>query len=751
MRLGIRSTLAVALGALIAAVSPVARQSAAIAQPTTAVAPAIGANDIAGVVTSRFGPEAGVWVIAAAKDFGTRYAKIVVTDDSGRFVIPDLPKARYDVWVRGYGLVDSPKTETAPGNTLSLQAVVAPARAAAAQYYPAIYWFSLLKVPEESRFPGTGPNGNGIPPFFKTQAQWLDLVKTNGCVTCHQLGNYATRTIPPALGHFDSSIEAWARRLQSGPADTIMSILMGGMLGPDGGHLAALADWTDRIAHGEIPSAAPPRPVGLERNLVLTEWDWLSPKSYIHDLIATDKRNPAVNANGLLFGTTEVSTDDIPTLDPVHNAKGLIHVPVRDPQTPSFAMVSPVNRPSPYFGMEQTWNSHTNVHSAAMDSKGRIFFAAQMRSPNDQPSYCGPNSPLRSAQLYPLDAKPNGLAEIQNSRQVTVYDPTTQKFSFIDTCFGTHHVAFAEDAHNTLWFSNNSMGKRAVVGWIDTEKFLETGDGAASQGWTPFIVDTNGNDKRDEGYNEPGQPVDPNKDTRVPYGIYGIAWNPVDGSIWGSSTPFPGYILRIDPGPNPPDTALTEIYRVPMPGYGIRGMDIDRNGVVWVPLDSGHIASFDRRKCKGPLNGPGAEQGNKCPEGWTFYPLPGPPLQGDSESAESPYYLWVDQHNVLGLGANTPIATGNESDSLHALVDGHIVELRVPYPMGFFAKAIDGRIDDPDAGWKGRGLWVGSGNRTPVHIEGIDAPVPGAPGATAAMLSSPLVVRFQLRPNPLAH
>ncbi len=103
------------------------------------------------------------------------------------------------------------------------------------------------------------------------------------------------------------------------------------------------------------------------------------------------------------------------------------------------------------------------------------------------------------------------------------------------------------------------------------------------------------------------------------------------------------------------------------------------------------------------------------------------------------------------MSKNVPIATGNQSDSLHALVERHIVELRVPYPMGFFAKQIDGRIDDPSAGWKGRGLWVTSGNRTPVHIEGIDAPSPGAPGTTPGTQSSPIVVNFQLRPDPLAH
>src|SRR5439155_49171 len=83
---------------------------------------------------------------------------------------------------------------------------------------------------------------------------------------------------------------------------------------------------------------------------------------------------------------------------------------------------------------------------------------------------------------------------------------------------------------------------------------------------------------------------------------------------------------------------------------------------------------------------------------------------------------WVDQHDILGLGPNTPIGTGNFSDSLHALTYGKVVQLRVPYPMGFFAKGVDGRIDDPNGGWKRRGLWVTSGNRTPMPIEGIDAP-----------------------------
>jgi len=178
----------------------------------------IGETDLGGVVTTTKGPEAGVWVIAETDDPPTKFAKIVVTDDYGRYLIPDLPKATYRVWVRGYGLVDSSKTQTAPGKTLNLTAVVAPTAAAAAEYYPAIYWYSLLKIPAASEFPGAGDKGNGMPESLKSQEQWLDVVKTDGCYTCHQLGDKATRTIPKELGTFASSTEAWERRIQSGQA-----------------------------------------------------------------------------------------------------------------------------------------------------------------------------------------------------------------------------------------------------------------------------------------------------------------------------------------------------------------------------------------------------------------------------------------------------------------------------------------------------------------------------------------------------
>src|SRR5262249_4394973 len=155
-------------------------------------APAIDNDDIGGVVTGANGPEAGVWGIAETTDLPTRYAKMVVTDDQGRYVVPDLPKAKYKGWGRGYGLVDSPRVEAGPGKPLNLKAVAAPSEAEAAKYYPAIYWYSMLKIPDASQF---GKKDGDIPEKVK-QTDWLNLMKNNGCVGCHQLGQLSTRTLP---------------------------------------------------------------------------------------------------------------------------------------------------------------------------------------------------------------------------------------------------------------------------------------------------------------------------------------------------------------------------------------------------------------------------------------------------------------------------------------------------------------------------------------------------------------------------
>ncbi len=698
--------------------------SEAEGQQKTAAAVRIDKDDIGGVVTSKKGPEAGVWVIAETRDLPTRFARIVVTDDQGRYVLPDLPNASYSIWVRGYGLVDSSKVKATPGKIVNLKAVIAPGEAAAAEYYPAIYWYSMLKIPEASQF-----GGKSTIPAKIIQSGWLNAMKSNGCVGCHQMGQLSTRTfprkVPHPLGKFATSEDAWLRRIQSGQSGESMVNTLAVQLG--GAPFRYFADWTDRIAKGELPQARPARPQGVERNIVVTTWDWLDDKHYLHDLIASDRRYPTVNAYGPLFGSAEYSTDIIPILDPVKHTVSNITAPVRDANTPEAlgpghaASANPL-QPSPYWGEEKIWNTKVNNHNGMFDKKGRVWFAARVRGPNN-PDFCKKGSDHPSAKLFPLE---------RTNRQITMLDPKTRQYTFVDTCFQTHHLQFAYDANDTLWTSGGGQ----VVGWINTKMLDETGDLAKSQGWTALILDTNGNGKRDE-YVEPNQPVDPTKDKRIVASFYAVMPSPVDGSIWGTLRASPGAIVRLDPGLNPPQTALAEIYNVPMPGFGVRGADIDRKGVVWVSLASGHLGSFDRRKCKGPLNGPKAT-GNHCPEGWTFHQYPGPGFQGiGANSAESSYYSWVDQHNTFGLGEDVPMSTGNLNDGLIALKDGKMVILRVPYPIGFYAKGFDGRIDDPNAGWKGRGLWTASGDRAPWLMEGGKG-------------SKPMAVHFQLRPDPLA-
>jgi hypothetical protein len=678
---------------------------------------AIDADDIGGVVSGPHGREAGVWVIAETRDLPTRYAKMVVTDDHGRYLVPDLPKAKYQVWVRGYGLVDSPKADAVPGQQLNLTAVPAANDAAAAQYYPAIYWYAMLKIPGKDQFGGKSDIPENI-----TQADWLTTIKNQSCVGCHQLGQLSTRTIPAGLGEFKSGEEAWIRRVQAGQASTLMVNQLAGKLG--GVPFKYFGDWTDRVAQGELPFAKPPRPQGIERNVVVTTWDWSNEKKYLHDLISSDKRNPSVNANGALYGSPEYATDQLPVLDP-RTAKVSYLTPPEGADVPEAlgpghsAMAKPLAA-SAYWGMEQIWDTKFDNHNDMFDAKGRVWMTGTNHAPGT-PAFCRKDSDNPYAKAFPLET---------NERQLVVFDPKTAKFTFVDTCFGTHHLQF--DKNDVLWTS----GGGPVAGWLDTKVFDETGNAEKAQGWAPFVLDTNGNGKLDD-YTTQGQgPMEPNKDLRiVGSGPYAVMPNPVDGSVWYTVNVFAGRagVLRFDP-----KTKLSELYTIPMPGFGPRGGDIDSKGVVWVSLASGHLGSFDRSKCKGPLNGPTAT-GNHCPEGWTFYQYPGPGFAGIGDnSAEASYYTWVDQHDAVGLGNDVPISTANENDGFAALVDGKMVTLRVPYPLGFYAKGLDARIDDPQAGWKGRGLWSSEGDRTPWLKE-------GGKGMT------PLAVHIQVRPDPLAH
>jgi len=720
-RFSVRSATAAVVGILLSSLV-IAISGQGGAKPAVT----IDNDDIGGVVSGARGPEAGVWVIAETRDLPTRFVRSVVTDDQGRFLVPDLPKAQYDVWVRGYGLVDSPKVKAAPGQAVNLKALAAPDKKAAAQFYPAQYWYSLMQMPPKTDFPGTGENGNGIAATVRSQGEWIrNVVNTDGCTGCHQMGGPATRTIPESFrGGSEDSRAAWDQRIKSGQAGGGMNARFTQV--GRARALAMYADWTDRVAAGELPAAEPSRPQGKERNVVITMWDWSDPKVYLHDEIASDKRNPTVNANGPIYGALEESADYLSVVDPKTHTSSMIKLTVREPDTPSSVNTPPAG-PSPYWGDEAIWNSQTTVHSFSMDKQGRVWAAARIRKPAT-PEWCRTEHP--SAKLFPIP---------QGQRGLEMYDPKTKQLTTIDTCFTWGHVNF--DDNDVLW---SSFGPAGIEGWFDTRIWDKTHDEKQAQGWSAFVLDYNGNGKRDA-YTEPNDPADPAKDKRLNVQFYGDS--PAnDGSVWGSVQGMPGALVRFVPGAHPPETALSEYYEVPWnnagaraQGFAPRGMDIDSKNVVWTVLSSGHLASFDRSKCKGPLNGPKAATGQHCPEGWTLYPLPGPNYKGavDNASADSAYYDFVDRFDMLGLGKDVPIATGNLSEGLLALVDGKFLMLRVPYPMGFFAKGLDGRIDDPKGGWKGKSIYTTIATRAPFHME-------GGKGTTSKL------IRFQMRPDPLS-
>src|SRR5262249_1819438 len=276
-----------------------------------------------------------------------------------------------------------------------------------------------------------------------------------------------------------------------------------------------------------------------------------SPTDYLHDEISTDKRNPRVNANGPIFGAAEESTDLFPVLDPVANRATQVRMAVRDPNTPSSRQNAML--PSPYWGTEGIWDSQASMHNSILAERGRVWFTSRVRPPANL-DFCRQGSGHPSAKLTPLES---------SNRHLSMYDPKTGKITLISTCFPTHHLVFAEDANNTLWTSAGGP-QSGVVGWLDRKLFEETGDEARSQGWTALILDTTGTARRAD-YVGPDQPVDPTKDKRIAAAFYGIGVSPVDGTVWGSVLGFPGTVVRLSPGPNPPATALAEVFEVPAP------------------------------------------------------------------------------------------------------------------------------------------------------------------------------------------
>jgi Carboxypeptidase regulatory-like domain len=675
-------------------------------------------NGISGVVTSAKGPEAGVWVIAQTKDLGVGFVKTVVTDDEGRYVLPDLPKASYKVWVRGFGLIDSKPVDASRGQKIDLSAVVAPDAKSAAQYYPAYYWYSLVRPPAANKFPGTGPDGNGIAKSMKTQGQWTANMQE--CIQCHQMGSQITRA--PAL----STPEFWKSRVKQarpiGDPSMVFSAkgytwLMGLVWNHFGDDAAAemFSDWTTRVEGGELPHEAPPRPTGVERNVVLSQWDWGPEGSYYHDSVASDRRNPSVNANGPIYGILS-NRGKLGILDPVKNTFREVDLPGADKEY---------------------------VHTIMMDQKGRVWLpnlgpVLKTGAPwEKRPDFCTKGELSKYAMYYPSKGP--------GSYFIYVYDPATEHVDKIPSCLSGAHIWFGNDEDNTLYFTGD------VVGWMDTKVWDETHNPAKAQGWCPMVVNTKSKgrspvDPNANNWKMLGEPSDEPKDTLITESAYGLGVNPVDGSVWFALKAYPGAITRLERGTNPPLTCKTEYYQAPIMPNGEyaagapHDLGFDSKGIAYVTFTTGHIGLFDRSKCKKP-SGSTEDLGQSCPEGWTIIQLTGPRFDGappELVASDYVYATFVDYFNTAGLGKERPIFAISNSDSLLALdpATQKWTRLHVPYPMGFYSRWLDGRIDDPKAGWKGRGLWTTYSTVPVWHQEGVTS-------------AQPQAVHFQLRGSPL--
>jgi hypothetical protein len=298
-----------------------------------------------------------------------------------------------------------------------------------------------------------------------TQKDWLNNQKSQ-CNFCHQVGNEITRT----LGHMDdlnlgSSEDAWVYRTQLG----VRGSSMAGAFATFGSDAAkrTFADWTDRIAAGELPPQ-PERPQGVERNVVVTLWDWGVDTSFMHDEVATDKNDPTVNAWGPLYAVSS-GHGKLTVLDPVANDSFELVIPTREDPREVSTRFPPPGMPSNFWGMEHLWGPENpaDPHNPMLDRKGRVWMTSKIR--NDQPAWCQSGSDNKFAEYYPLNF---------SNRQASYYDPESGEFVLIDTCFATHHLQFDNDPDQTVYF-NELLGP--MVGWVNTREFDHTRDEQAAQ------------------------------------------------------------------------------------------------------------------------------------------------------------------------------------------------------------------------------------------------------------------------------
>ena len=628
-------------------------------------------SSIGGVVVNSAGakPEAGVWVIAETK-LHVPFRRIVVTDDQGRFLVPDLPDALYEIWVRGYGLKDSEHVKAARGELIKIEVASASTPQEAARIYPASYWMSLVALPPR----------DAIARKFEGMDHW-DAEFRGGCNQCHQLGMVATRR--------HTNAEDWDGIFQRNVGMSAAADRLGRTLIEK-----TLADWATRIQSGEVPQA-PPRPAGIERNFVITQWDWGAPESFIHDVISTDKRNPTLYPYGRVYGADRTGGGRLWVLDPTENTVNMVQI---QPRT----MKNYNPKLDYYHDRETSGEWMASPHNPMLDEQGRVWMTEPIHGylPEDYPKWAKrtiateANSPEEINLAYQL------LLTKRHSMQLGFFDTKTQKFVGVDTPYTTHHLQF--DNEGRLW--TNNPGDVVALGMLDTKlldpKNPEQTEAAAQKAWMRVDMDT--------------------KKT-VPGSGYAVAVDPLDGTIWESDPATGGpqnKLYMFDPR-----TRKFKDYPLALPGRLPHGIDFSTDGMVWFSAGSGHLGRFDPRT-----------------EKFAYWELPGPKFKGagkETGSTEYPYFLWVDQFDALGMGQNTVIVTGTTSDSM--LIFDPKKEsfsvVRVPYPIPFYTRGLDGRIDDTSAGWKGRGLWATYSSYMPKFTE--------------TRIGS--VDHIQLRPNPLAN
>ena len=664
------------------------------------------------MVTGANGPEAGVWVIAETNALPTTIRQDRRHRRQGRYVLPELPKANYDIWVRGYGLVDSPKSKSEPGRTLNLKAVAAPNARLRRNITRHNTGIRCSRCPRAAISPAPAERQRHAREAEEPGPVARQL-KTDGCFSCHQLGNKPTRTIPKALGQFDILVRGLGRiASRSGQASEnmvrdhrparhparIQDVRR--LDRPDRrrrtaeGEAAASARASSAMSSSRCGTGATPRPTCTTRS---------PPTSAIRPSTPTARST----------ARPRISTDNLPILDPVtqHGDDDQDRrCAIRRRRAPRTMPVMQRRRPIGATRRSGTARPRCTIRCSI--EKGRVWFTARIRRPQT-PAFCRKGSDHPSAKLFPIE---------RAGAPVAMYDPKTQKFTLIDTCFTTHHLNFAEDANNTLWTQRRRRRRAGVVGWLNTKKFDETGDEQKSQGWTPFMLDTNGNGKRDD-YVEPNQPVDPAKDKRIVAGLYGIGYDPADGIDLGHRcSAFPAASCASIPGDNPPETTLTEYYEVPSTSRRRRSTAIRR--AAWTSTATASCGCRSRAATWRASTAASAKvRSTARPRPASIARKAGRSIRSRARSSRTSPRPGSAEVELLHLGRSVRHVRARQERAdrhrqrrrwLLALVDGKFVTLRVPYPMGFYAKGMDGRIDDPNGGWKGKGLWTTYGTRTPV-------------------------------------